>query len=140
MDIETELLQVPECDYDMVAKLPIKSFSSIVDQLCIFGDNMTVEINDSPMMNFSSEGHEGKVCVNMVDEGKEFTDEFSVTCDVNIKLQYSLKYVQMFASFSKVNKDVTLKMSENTPMEVSYELENSENSFVRFFLAPRIDD
>ncbi len=140
IDLEVDTLHVPECDYDMVSKLPIKSFSSIVDQLCIFGDNMTVEINDSPLMKFSSDGHEGKLCVNMVEDDKEFTDEFSVTCDVDIKLQYSLKYIQMFSSFSKVNKDVTIKMSENTPMEVYFQLENSDNSFVRFFLAPRIDD
>ena len=140
IDLETDMLHVPECDYDMVAKLPIKSLSTIVDQLCIFGDNMTVEINDSPKMNFSSDGHEGNMCVNMVDDGKEFTDEFSVTCDVDIKLQYSLKYLQMFTSFSKVNKDVTIKMSEGTPFEMYYHMENSENSFVRFFLAPKVDD
>tara|TARA_B110000285_G_C15141191_1_gene630866 strand:- start:5936 stop:6727 length:792 start_codon:yes stop_codon:yes gene_type:complete len=140
MDIETELLHVPESEYEVTIKMPIKSFSTVVDQLSIFGDNMNVEINDEPLMNLSSNGHEGKMCVNMMSENMDCVDEFIITTGVNISLQYSLKYIQLFTNFSKVNKDVMLKMSNGIPMEVFFDLDESEGSFARFFLAPRIDD
>ena len=140
MDIETELLHVPESEYEVTVKMPIKSFSTVVDQLSIFGDNMNVEINDEPLMNLSSNGHEGKMCVNMMSEKMDCVDEFIITTGANISLQFSLKYIQLFTNFSKVNKDVMLKMSNGIPMEVFFDLNESEGSFARFFLAPRIDD
>jgi len=140
IDLDIETLHIPDGEYDMEVKMSIKSFSNVVDQLCIFGDNMSIDVTDTPEMNLSSEGHEGKMTVNILNFDNNFIDEYSMTSGTTMNLQFSLKYIHMFTQFSKVNKDVTIKLSDNVPMEVYFTMEDSDDSYVRFFLAPRIDD
>ena len=57
-----------------------------------------------------------------------------------MKLSYSIKYISDFCSFSKINPKVNIMFRDGMPMVVHYELENSEDSYVKFYLAPKIDD
>ena len=58
----------------------------------------------------------------------------------DLRLCYSIKYISYFCSFSKVNSNVNISFKEAMPMVMHYELEDSEDSYIKFYLAPKIDD
>ena len=67
-------------------------------------------------------------------------DEYSISEDSQLEHTYSLKYVNQMSEFSKVSSDVQINISKEYPMKISYPLDETNSSFVRFFLAPTIDE
>ena len=67
-------------------------------------------------------------------------------------LLYAMSYVLLITSFSKVNKKVQIHISEEIPMKIQYSMDsfmddneddeenNDDKNFIRFFLAPKIED
>ena len=68
-----------------------------------------------------------------------------------VKAKYAISYVNMFASVSKVNKKVNIHIDEKLPLKIQYDLddvmdeddddeEDEATNYLRFYLAPKIED
>jgi len=55
-----------------------------------------------------------------------------------VDLSFAVNYLNHFAKGSGLCASVSLSMSPGVPLVVEYEL--NENSFMRYYLAPKIDD
>jgi proliferating cell nuclear antigen len=55
-----------------------------------------------------------------------------------VTASFSLKYLNYFTKASMLSQQVTLSMSADYPLLVEYKIE--EIGYLRFFLAPKIDD
>lgn len=139
MDIDSELLQVPDVDYDIFVNINTKSFSTMVSQLDIFSDVVELDYN-SEELSLNGDGDNGKIRIVLKDSKTNNLNKCEIKNVNNMKLSYSLKYISDFCSFSKVNPKVNIMFRDGMPMVVHYELEESENSYVKFYLAPKIDD
>ncbi len=143
IDIDSELLGIPEIDYDICLNMKSKSLSTIVSQLEIFDDVVTLHYtkeNDSDVLSLNGNGDNGKIKIILKDDKVNNLNEFVVNNDVDMELSYSIKYISYFCSFSKVCQSVNLNFKDSMPMVVDYKIEGSDDSYIKFYLAPKISD
>ena len=107
MDIESELLQVPEVEPEIFINISTKSISTMISQLEIFGDIVELDFNKNEL-SFKGSGDNGDIKILLKDDKHENLNNCEINLDGNLKLSYSVKYIQNFCSFSKINKNVNL--------------------------------
>tara|TARA_B100001093_G_scaffold519917_1_gene611375 strand:- start:16515 stop:17309 length:795 start_codon:yes stop_codon:yes gene_type:complete len=145
IDLEEDLLSVPEVEYSSDIKINSKDFSDLINQLMIFGADVNIKCGDQIELSTSSE-ESGTMRINI---NEEDILEYCLEENKEMDIQYSLVYINKFTHFASVNTEVNIHMSENTPMMLRYDLdlddgEDDEDkkivNFIRFFLAPKIED
>jgi hypothetical protein len=68
-------------------------------------------------------------------------DECIISDDDDVACSFTLKYMQYMSNYFKVAKNVQLKFSKQYPMMCKYMLdEDGDNNYIRFYLAPKIND
>ena len=74
---------------------------------------------------------------------------YAVEEEANMTVEYRMSYLKTFTCFSRINSVVKLHMSENLPMKIQYDMDDvgddddddvEAKNFVRFFLAPVVED
>jgi len=138
MNVDNSLMDVRVFDTLVDLTVESKVFCSLINQLSIFDNNLTLIFNEENIECVSS-GSEGsmKALIN-VDEVKEY----AVSEGSTLKQSYSLRYVQMMCQFNKLANEMEMGFSAESPMTMKYSLgdNNYPNSFVRIHLAPKILD
>jgi len=142
MDIDSEHLGIPETDYQCVVKMPAGEFQRICREIAIIGD--TVKITASKEgVKFQVVGDHGTgsiVCKNnpTVDDADEAV---VVKCEDEVSLTFALRYLNFFAKATPLSGSVLLKMSPEVPLVTEYKIgPNGDLGYIRFYLAPKIDD
>ena len=138
IEIEDNLINIPDSEDDVEFTIENTNFSSSIDQLALFGESLNVSIdNDNILMQTS--GLDGDMEINIkTDDVEEFSAD---ECDNGEKLisqSYAIKYIKTMCNFSKISKWLLVKVSSNRPICCYYKLDS--DSYVRLFLAPKIDD
>ena len=116
-----------------------KSLSTMVSQLEIFDDVVNLHYENKEL-SLNGNGDNGKIRIILLDEKHNNINKSDTNIEHDIRLCYSIRYINYFCSFSKVNPNVNISFKQDMPMVMHYELEDSENSYVKFYLAPKIDD
>lgn len=57
-----------------------------------------------------------------------------------VSLTFSLKYLVNFCKASGLSAQVKLCLSNEVPLLVEYSLQDNSNSYLRFYLAPKVRD
>ena len=67
-------------------------------------------------------------------------EDSNVTIDMKepVELQFAMKYLTYFTKATSLSRTVTLSISTDLPVCVEYPIEGA--GFVRYYLAPKIDD
>uniref|UniRef100_A0A6C0LAQ7 Proliferating cell nuclear antigen PCNA C-terminal domain-containing protein n=1 Tax=viral metagenome TaxID=1070528 RepID=A0A6C0LAQ7_9ZZZZ len=138
MDLEYELMSIPVMDCDAEFSVPSGTFASLVGQLKMFGDTIDIECSEEKIeMNSLSEGL-GKMSVNI---NIEDLDSYAINEGEVMKLSFSLTMLNNICAFSKVAKDMEIKLIKNYPMKIIYSLDSTlEDAKMTFYLAPKIND
>lgn len=145
IEIDEELLSVPETEYSSDIKMNSKEFSDLISQLMIFGSDVYFRCNDIIQMETKGE-ESGTMKINIKEED---ILEYCLEENSELEVQYKLNYLNKFTHFSSVNPEINIHISESVPMMVRYDLdidydEEEEDkkivNFIRFFLAPMIED
>tara|TARA_B100000686_G_C16616115_1_gene876545 strand:- start:171 stop:944 length:774 start_codon:yes stop_codon:yes gene_type:complete len=133
MDINNELLAIPDVEWPMDLTINIQSFSKIIDQLSIFGIDIKFVCEETQIELFSN-GDNGKMSVKL---DLDNVEEYSIEEGTVLNIIYPLVYVKWICQFMKLSEIVDIHCSENMPMKVFYKLEGDDN-YLQFFLAPKI--
>lgn len=166
MDIDTEAIEVPEKEDSVQFYIESKTMTSLVKQLMMFDETVIINCNEEEI-NFRSKGTEGSMSVNLFDNDKDYVEEFMIDEDYQLKISFALRYLEHFCAFQKVAPRMRLSLTNSLPIELFYSLEtppknvkhdkNGEedgkkedaeyandhenpNSYLRFFLAPKVED
>lgn len=140
IDVESELMQIPDVDY--VAEIDISSqqFASIINQLKMFGDLLELTCTEEKIQLASSSQDQGKMFVEInIDD----VAGYAINEGEELKVGFSLNYLHNMCMYSKIAKEIHLEFSANYPMKFSYflgEEEEKEKACLRFYLAPRVDE
>ena len=134
MDIDSDLLNIPDCDYEVDITMDAKKFKSLVDELSNFSDTLDIQCNEG---NFSIEANGDaanmKVIIDMND-----IDSYSVIEDETVNASFGIRYLSQMCQFHKLATNCSIYISRNIPIQIKYEMNDS--SMMRFYLAPKIDD
>ena len=133
-ELEMEVLNIPEVDYDAEFSMNAKKICELCSQLQIFGDIINIKCNEE-RIDLISTGSGGEMSVNIpIDD----LTEFSICEDENIDLSYSLNYITKMCLTSKLSSDIVFSISKDYPLRIKYDL--GLESSIMFYMAPRIDD
>jgi len=140
MEIDNEIMGIPEIEHQAEFTVCSQHFSSIVNQLQMFGDSMNIECSEEKILLSSNSQDQGKMIVEI-----KIEDLTSFIIDENetLNLSFSLNYLHNICLYNKIAKEVEIKLTPNYPLQVIYDLgtiEGGEKAEMKFYLAPKIDD
>jgi len=140
MQIESEHMEIPEQHYKVTAKLPSNEFQKICRDLKEFGETMQVKASKEGI-TFSVAGDVGAGNVMLKPRDSDKPEEkVALTVHEPVTATFALRYLVNFAKAAPLCGSVELGLGPDAPLLVKYDLEQTANGHMQFYLAPKIDD
>merc|ERR1711877_74908 len=140
MQIESEHMEIPEQQYKVVAKLPSAEFQKICRDLKEFGETMQVKASKEGI-TFSVQGDVGAGNVLLKPrESEKLEERVTLTVHEPVTATFALRYLSSFSKAAPLCGSVELGLGPDAPLLVKYDLENADNGYMQFYLAPKIDE
>ena len=139
IDLDEQQLSIPDVEYPADFIIDSKKFKELVDQMSFFGKEIIFDCDEEHIKMFSK-GDNGKMKVNI---SFDDVDEYAIEEDKTLKLKYSSGYIQWMTEYASFLEKSHVYLSDAVPMQIYYSLDDDENSkdnYIRFYLAPMIDD
>jgi len=138
MDIDNEALGIPDTPYKCTIKMPSSEFTRIVRDLQVLGDACTISCTkEGVRFTVSGSIGTGNILTRASDAEKE---ENRVVIDMEepVELSFALRYLNFFTKAAPLSSSVIISMSPDVPVVVEYPID--DNGYVKFYLAPKIDE
>ena len=133
IDLDMELMTVPEMDYQAEFALPSTNFYNLINQLKLFGETMDIDCSEDNIVLFSNSQDCGKMSAEIsIDD----LTSFSIDEGERIKMSFSLTHLHYISQFHKLSKEVELKFKRGYPIQIVYNL----GFTLLFYLAPKITE
>merc|ERR1712241_1660628 len=140
MQIESEHMEIPEQQYKVVAKLPSGEFQKICKDLKEFGETMQMSASKEGI-KFSVAGDVGSGNVMLKPrEAEKPEDKVPPTVHEPVTATFALRYLVNFSKAAPLCGSVELGLGPDAPLLVKYDLERTDNGYMQFYLAPKIDE
>ena len=137
MDIESEMLAIPDFDSDVEIKIPSSEMASIISQLQIFGDSLDFICSDSDekIQVVTQSSETGKMEVDIINSAQT---ECQLKEDVDMKVSFAIHRMHDICSNTKVAKQIEISISDCFPIRIKYDV--GGNGKMLFYLAPKVSD
>ena len=138
IDVDENMLSIPTTEYEAEITISSNMMREIVEELSIFNDKLEITLNEDNI-NLKSSGIDGEMGIAISNDD---IIEYAIIESGNLKQSYSLKFFKLMTSFNKLSNNVKLGFSEINPMIMIYSLDSddSELNYIKFYLAPYIED
>tara|TARA_B100000424_G_scaffold89018_1_gene66610 strand:- start:1064 stop:1837 length:774 start_codon:yes stop_codon:yes gene_type:complete len=134
MDIEVDSLQLHDIEYTVDIIINSKKLKTSIDELTNFDDTIKISCKDE-CVDLLCNSNEGSMKITFTSDDIE---ELGIIENESIECSFAIKYLSLMTNFYKLSDHCMINISENIPMQFKYNI--TETSFLRFFLAPKIDD
>jgi proliferating cell nuclear antigen len=139
MQIDSEQLAIPDTAYDCTIQMPSGEFQRIIRDLQVLGDTCTISCTKEGV-RFIVTGSIGTgnilVRANSAPDKKE--DQVTIVMKEPVELNFALRYLNFFTKATSLAGQVILSMSKEVPILIEYPI--ADLGFVKFYLAPKIED
>ena len=133
IDLEENLLEIPETEYNVDIMIPTKSFADIIQELTIFHTDLKIICTDEKI-DLIANGNNASMKANIdIDD----LNEYAIEEDYEYKQNYSLEFMKLMTQFSKLSNEIFIGLSDSTPMKVEYKF---QEGVISLYLAPKIED
>jgi len=134
INLDTELMIIPPIEYQADISLPSTDFALIINQLRGFGETLQMICNETNIEMITKSIEQGKMSVIVkIDDVSGFAIEESCELDMS----FSLNNLNIICSYSKISKEVDIKMHKDYPLFISF---RTDEIYIKHFLAPKIND
>nr|XP_043613179.1 proliferating cell nuclear antigen-like [Erigeron canadensis] len=139
MDIDSEHLGIPESEYEAIVRMPSTEFARICKDLSTIGDTVVISITKEGV-KFSTKGDIGTANIvcrqhTSVDNPEDAT---IIEMETPVSLTFALRYMNSFTKATPLASQVTVSLSSELPVVVEYKI--AEMGYLRFYLAPKIEE
>merc|ERR1712182_19619 len=132
-DADTVNFQCESGEDDRIADFELKLMQ-------IESEHMEIQVSKDGI-RFSVQGDVGTGNVMLKPRDSEKPEERVVlTVHESVTATFALRYLVTFAKAAPLCSTVELGLGPDSPLSVKYELENADNGYMQFYLAPKIDD
>ncbi|EMF10898.1 putative proliferating cell nuclear antigen [Sphaerulina musiva SO2202] len=139
MDIDQEHLGIPDTEYSATIALPSSEFQRITRDLSALSESVSIECTkDGVSFKCNGDIGNGSVTLRSHTNVDKPDNNIEINLTEPVALTFSLKYLLNFCKASGLSQQVKLCLSNEVPLLVEYGLSN--NSYLRFYLAPKIGD
>lgn len=136
IDIDSELMTIPDTEYQAEISLPSTTFSTLIDQMKLFGETFNIICNEDKIQMISESVDCGKMYVDIpIDD----LNSYAIEEDETLNLSYSISHLKNICLYNKISKDIDIYLKKDFPIKLVYSL-NSDEARATFYLAPKIDD
>jgi len=140
MQIESEHMEIPEQEYKVVVKMPSAEFLKVCRDLKEFGETMQIQASkDGIRFSVAGDVGTGNVVLKPREADKP-EDRVTLKVQEAVTATFALRYLVTFAKAAPLCSTVELGLGPDSPLSVKYELENADNGYMQFYLAPKIDE
>lgn len=162
-EIDLEKLTIPDSEYTATVKMPSGEFQRIVSSLNTLGDSVTIQVADAGV-KFSVTGPTNG-SINVASNADVDDDaSTTITRSEDITLSFAMRYMSYFTKATGLSSAVTLSLSSEVPLAVEYQIDDNsaaaaavkgegedkkkvkiapkkrQRGYIRYYLAPKIDD
>jgi len=145
IDLESELMAIPEIDYQAELSLASSNFANLIGQLKQFGADLKINCSEEEIRLTSSSNESGNMSVVVPIDDLLL---FAINEGEQLNLSFSLAHFHNICAFHKVSGTINLKISDNYPLKATYVLELpkyedddvAKLAHIVVFLAPRVCD
>ncbi|KAK1315347.1 Proliferating cell nuclear antigen [Acorus calamus] len=139
MDIQSEHLGIPEAEYQSIVRMPSQEFAHICKDLSSIGDTVVISVTKEGV-KFSTRGDIGNANIVCRQNASADKPEESTIIEMTepVSLTFALRYMNSFTRATPLSNTVTISMSSDLPVVVEYKI--AEMGYLRFYLAPKIED
>nr|CAD7201526.1 unnamed protein product [Timema douglasi] len=139
MNLDQEHLGIPDTDYACIVKMPSAEFARICRDLAQFGESVVIACTKEGV-KFSTSGDIGSANVKLAQNANVDKEEESVTIEMQepVTLNFACRYLNSFTKATPLSPTVQLSLSHDVPLVVEYKI--GDIGFIRYYLAPKIDD
>lgn len=134
VEIDSEILNIPDTEYTLDVEMNSKSFKKIVDELSSLGDTVTFNCDENEM-NVLTKSMEGNMNVKI---SFDQINVYSIEEGSDVSASFTLKYIKSISLLTKLTEVTHIHISNDIPLLIKYDL--NDDSHVRFFLAPQCDN
>ncbi len=138
LTLEADALGIPETEYPTYIKMSSSEFVRICRELTQLAESVRIEVQDrNATFSFTGKAGAGKIKLRK-NNAEKSEDQIEIQCEEPVNSTYGLQYLNSFAKASSLSTHVSLHLSNQYPLMIEYEIENM--GFVKFYLAPKMDD
>lgn len=141
MDIDTEQLGIPDTEYKCVIKMPSTEFQRICRDLSAIGDTVIVAATKEGV-KFSVTGDIGSGDMTLKNSTQSVDNDENenvlIELDEPVTQTFALRYLNNFTKASSLSQTVSISLGPDVPLVVEYKIDDL--GYVRYYLAPKIDD
>jgi proliferating cell nuclear antigen len=139
MDITSENLGIPDTEYSATVSMPSSEFQRIMKDLGSIGETVELSVTKEGI-KFSTSGDIGSANVICRQTSHVDKKEEQTLIDMNepVALTFALRYLINFTKATSLSPSVVIKLSKELPVVVEYKC--ADMGFVRYYLAPKIED
>lgn len=139
MDITTEALALPDTPYKATVKMNSGEFQRIIRDMQVLGDTCTISINKEGI-RFTVVGAigTGNILIRQNNTAEKEENQVIIDMEEPVELSFALRYLNNFTKATPLTSQVIVCLNPDVPMVVEYPIQ--EIGFIKFYLAPKIDD
>lgn len=140
MDIDNEHLGIPDTKYSCTIEMPSSEFKKTCADIATFSDTLSIAATKSGVV-FSGSGDTVTNTVTYKNSSTADDDEkdnIFIEVKEAVNLNFSIKYMNNFAKASSLSERVRISLCNEIPVVIEYVIE--DNGYLRFYLAPKIDE
>ena len=138
LNLDIQALGIPDTEYPTSIKMSSTEFVSLCRDFTHLSDTLKIEVKEQKA-TFSINGKAGVGKIVMKNNNAEkVEDQITIVSDGEVSLSYGLQYLNAFAKASSLSGIVTLNISSKFPLMIEYEMQDI--GFIKFYLAPKMDE
>uniref|UniRef100_A0A7S3DM90 DNA sliding clamp PCNA n=1 Tax=Entomoneis paludosa TaxID=265537 RepID=A0A7S3DM90_9STRA len=139
MEIDQEQMQIPDTPYKCNIKMPAGEFQRIVRDLQVLGDTCTISCTKEGIrFSVSGEIGTGNILTRANAAAEKEADQVVIDMEEPVELNFALRYLNFFTKATPLSESVVISMSPDVPVVVEYPI--GDEGFIKFFLAPKIEE
>ncbi|KAK8550854.1 hypothetical protein V6N13_119359 [Hibiscus sabdariffa] len=139
MDIDSEHLGIPDAEYQAIVRMPSAEFARIWKDLAAIGDTVVISVTKEGV-KFSTAGDIGTANIVLRQNTTVDKPEEATIIEMNspVWLTFALMFMNSFTKATPLSNTVTISLSSELPVVVEYKI--AEIGYIRFYLAPKVED
>jgi len=139
MSIDLDQLTIPDQEYAAEAKMPSSEYQRICRDLASIGDTVLISATKEGI-KFSTTGDVGTANITLRHNttADKQDDQTVINLSEPVALTFALRYLNNFAKAAPLSSSVKVSLSKDVPVVVEFQI--ADMGYMKYFLAPKIDD
>jgi proliferating cell nuclear antigen PCNA len=135
IDVNMDILDTGDTEYDCEFSLPSATMATLMGQLKDFGEDCSFECSEEKIQLCAYGGSNGTMRVTIPIED---IYEYSINEGDRLQIMYGIGNLYDICK-CKLSDEVSFALHKEQPLKIIYYLDNESESYMRFFIASKVD-